>query len=362
MVYYGIIQQGQCTVNADIAVQMLTEAPKYQPEYNGRTFKFENVSVQWDRSSWQFKQPDPEQPPISIDTYSIWNPAYHDEIAQRLARGEHCAMYIMGNFGIGAIREAPEWQGKRPVDNRIFTTIKQRPEFLSIVTFIHPEDAINIIELDRLAPAMRHLRWADARLKTYAGPQHNIFPFKDNGMTDGGMVRTEENGDKTVACFWIPGHPGYEGIYDKVRKHAKHGIFGGGSLNIHGQEPCYTTEQLHSEMVRLPEWQTSVDFIIFDEIAEAAGIGRSQTMVSFTGETPQLVRIGSLSPEYISDKTGYKIRYSKEDIERGKIRKASSLTPYNEVRNRKSEMSVERGLAQMERFQEYKIKNSWMFR
>jgi hypothetical protein len=316
------------------------------PEYKGRTVSFEGVSVQWDRGAWNFVHP--QEGAKTIDTFSIWNPAHHDEIAQRLIQRQHCAMYIMGNFGIGVIREAPEWQGNKPVDDRIFSTIKQRPKVQNLVAFIHPEDAIKIIDLDKMQKDYRgHFRWAGNRLKSYAGPQHNVFPVKLNGKVDEGLIRTEENGDKTVACFWIPNHPGYEGIYDSIRKQSKHGIFGGGSLNIHGQEPSYTAEKLHSEMERLPEWQLGIEFVIFDEIAENANIGRSQAMVSFAGDMPEVLRVGSLSPEYISRKTGIPL------LAQEGVKQASTLTPYDALNNSKTEQKVEQAMAKMKRFVSY---------
>lgn len=317
------------------------------PERELKEIVFEGIRIQWDKRTWEFHQEDGSI--NSIDTYSIWNPAYWDEIAQRLSNGEICGMYIMGNFGTGEVREAPEWPAKTN-ENLMFDKIKKRPKDQNFVAFINPEDAIDILDIDRFPKEHQHLRWAGKRLNSYAGPQHNIFPVRNNGMVNSGLVRKEDN---TIACFWIPGHTGYEGIASKLRKKIKHGIFGGGSLNIHGDEPSYNSEELYEKFENEPDWQEGISFIIFDELAEASQVGRSQTMINFAIAPPKLVRAGSLSPNYIREKTGYEIPFSEVDLENGKVRKASSLTPYDGTHNDEVNKRVEEVMGRIDRFTDF---------
>lgn len=305
---------------------------------------FEDIPIQWDKRQWEFENQNGKK---KIDTYSLWNPAHWDEISDRLVQGEICGMYIMGNFGTGEIREAPEWKQEKKDVDVLFEKVKKRSKDQNFVAFTDPEDIIKFIDIDRLSQEFKDFRWAQNRLRSYAGPQHNIFPVKNNGMVDAGLIRKDDN---SIACFWIPGHWGYEALSNRLKKKTKHGIFGGGSLNVHGREPSYTTDELKKEFANQPDWQENIDFILFDELAEYEQIGRSQTMVSFTGNTPKLVRIGSLSPQEISKKTGFEIHYTPDGINSGAIRKASSLTLYDEYHNMQSDEKVSNVMQRIGRY------------
>ena len=312
------------------------------PEYKGSVLEFEGVKIQMDKGGWSFTHPD--KGPVTIDTYSIWNPHHRQEIAERLFRGQVCAMYIMGNYGVGQVRVSPEWNQGGGNKNVILDEIKKRARVNNLVAFVDPDDVYPFIDKTRLPQELKGLRWAKQRYSTYAGPQHNIVPVVDNGTVDKDLVR---EGDKTMAVFWIPGHWGYEEIGDKLRKLTKHGIFGGGSLNIHGEAPCYTTRELYHELSAQPDWQENIDFIILDELAESYRVGRSQTMVSFATFPPEAVRIGSLSVDKINEKTGAGI------VENGEVKEASSLTKYNMRNNAVSDGRVEGIMAKIKRYKEW---------
>lgn len=317
-------------------------------ESGSQSIEFEGIQIQWGKKTWEFMNGSGAS--NTIDTYSIWNPENWDEIATRLVEKQICGMYIMGNYGTGEIREAPEWQKEGLDTDVIFDKIKKRSKDQNFVAFSDPEDIIKFIDIDRLPKQMQGFRWAQNRINSYAGPQHNIFPVRDNGMVDSGLIRKEDN---TIACFWIPGHWGYEAISDKMKKKTKHGIFGGGSLNIHGQEPCYTTEALYEEITKQSDWQENIDFIIMDEFAEASQIGRSQTMISFVKDIPQLLRLGSMSPARITEKTGFEIPFNYQDIEEKRVKTASSLTPFNQKTNEESNRKVDEVMDRITRYKNW---------
>lgn len=312
------------------------------PEYKGSVLEFEGVKIQMDKGAWSFTHPD--KGPITIDTYSIWNPHHRKEIAERLSNEQVCAMYIMGNFGVGQVRMSPEWKKNGKDENVILDEIKKRERAKNLVAFVDPEDVYPFIDKKRLPQELKGLRWADKRYNTYAGPQHNIFPVVDNGTVDESLIRKD---DKTMAVFWIPGHWGYEEIGNNLRKITKHGIFGGGSLNIHKEDPCYTARELHHELSSQPDWQENIDFIIFDELAESCRVGRSQTMVSFSVFPPEVVRVGSLSINKINEKTRAGV------IVNGSVKEASSLTRYNIRNNEASDGKVESVMAKIQRYKEW---------
>lgn len=275
------------------------------------------IEFQWERGVWDF------QDGTRKDTYSLWNPKNWDEIATRLAEGQTCAMFVAGSYGVGKIFESPEWQSSTDAyaeGRTFFEKIKKRPYKDNFVAFIDPDDQINVIDIDRLDPSLKKMRWATERHNSYAWAQHNIFPARDNGLIDRALLRLDldEEGNivpedrrspehNTIACFWIPNHWGFEGVTNEVRKMRKHGIFGGGSLNFHGDLPGFTSEDLYKQMDRAEEWKEEIDFVIFDEISEYAGIARSQSMVSFARPKPALLRQGSLTAEEIARRTGLAI-------------------------------------------------------
>lgn len=305
-----------------------------QPNY----IEFEGVRIQRDKSKWNFNNP--EQGPISIDTYSIWSPSQWNEIALRLMNGETCALYMMGNFGVARLFDLHDKTG----EDKITDDIKQREKVQKLVGFVHPDDSGDLIDFERLPEGLRNLQDAQKRHELYKGPMHAIFPLKDAENVNPSIAHQQDN---TIALFWIPGHWGYEGLARDMKKKGAQGILGGGSLNIHGAEPSYTTEALHEQFERIPEWQHHIDFVIFDEIAEAAGIGRSHTMVSFVQDPPKAVRIGSMSLGRIGREIGFEIV-----VEEG-VKMASSLTEYTDENNAEIDRKVDDVLAQMQRYREW---------
>lgn len=309
--------------------------------------EFEGVRVQTGKGRWDFLGPEGEL--SSLDTYSIWAPGKWREIAERLRNGERCAMFIAGTYGVGQVFDAPEWQrtDDKYAEGAAIRRIKRRSIEQGFVAFVHPDDQIGIIDIDRLHPNFKHLRWAEARARAYGWAQHTVYPAKENGTIDLSILRPE---DQTVACFWIPDHWGFEGLVDESRRITKHGIFGGSSLNIHGKDPSYSTNDLYVNFQQNPEWLDKIDFVIFDEISESCEIGRSQPMVSFAGDRPLLIRHGSLSLEEIRRRTGYDIEEAPEE----RLRFASSITEYNPENNLIIDRRVAQAEAMIRRFKSFK--------
>lgn len=305
----------------------LTPAPEYK--------QFEGINIQWNKIPWKFNHP--ELGKISIDTYSIWNPQHHAEIAQRLAKGERCALYMMGTFGVGQL-----FSGSNSEDHELLDSVKQRDRAQNLVVFSDPIDIAQFIDLDRLPDSHKELLADGKRHTIYPGPMHAVFPAKPDQIPSPDLIR---EADKSTAFFWMPGHWGYESLITEMKKKVKGGLFGGGSLNIHGQEPSFTTSDLRDrEMVNHPEWLTNIDFVILDEISEAEDIGRSHTQVSFLHEPPLVIRKGSMSPGRISSKAGYEL----QDDETRKP--ASSKTPYDSEHDAESDNKIEQALERMSRF------------
>ncbi len=303
------------------------------PEYR----YFEGINIQWNRVPWSFTHE--RLGAVSIDTYSIWNPAHHGEIADRLAEGQRCALYMMGNFGVGELFRPAGGDAQY----EILDAIKQRERAQNLVVFAHPHDIGQFIDFERLPQEHRHLEDSSIRLAIYPGPMHAIMPIKPEEMPSLGLIKDE---DQSAAFFWIPGHWGYEQLVLEMQKRVGNGLFGGGSLNIHGQEPSYTAAELRDrEMVMHPEWLEGIDFVILDEIAQAGNIGRSHTQVTFMQDPPVVIRRGSMTPEKIARETGYRL-----DVD-GQRKPASSKTPYDTIHNTDSDRKVEIVLARIGRYQ-----------
>lgn len=318
--------------------------PPIQEDY----IEFEGIRVQTGKGRWDFLGS--EGGIQSLDTYSIWISNNWKEIANRLKSGERCAMFIAGTYGVGQIFEAPEWQGSdnEHEEGAEMFKIKKRSREENFVAFVHPDDQLEVIDIDKLNPRFKHLRWAQSRHDAYGWAQHNIYPARINGILDSAVVKSA---DRTIACFWIPNHWGFEGLVNESRRISKHGVFGGGSLNIHREEPSYTTDDLYGNFLSKPEWLEKIDFVIFDEIAESCEIGRSQPMVAFTGDTPQLIRHGSLSLAEIRSRTGYDIK------EAPNARLASSITEYNPENNLIIDERVRRAELLIQNFKSFERKN-----
>ena len=80
-------------------------------------------------------------------------------------------------------------------------------------------------------------------------------------------------------------------------------------------------------------------------MAEAEGIGRSHTQISFLEHPARVLRIGSLTPESISRHIGKPLIQSPEGV-----RLASSTSPYDIDSNSLVERKIEAAIARMERF------------
>ena len=310
-----------------------------------RILNFEDVEIQWDKGAWHFPT---EQGVITKDTYSLWNPSHWQEIAERLKNGQSCAMMMGGAYGVGRFFEDQEWQDSQD-ENAEFLKLERikqgRAWNNNFVTLLHPEDQISFIDVDRLPRKLQRMRFADVRYDSYAWAQHNIYPVKEHVGLDKALIR---EADQSIACFWIRNHWGLAGLAAQMRRNRRHhGIFGGGSLNFHGEEPSFTSSALKDQMATKPSWLTDIDFVIFDEIVEKAGIQRSQPMVSFLQDPPKLIRRGSLSIEKIRTTTGYPLT---EDYD---TKTASSSTPYSPEHNAFVDERVILADAQIARFRNF---------
>ena len=316
---------------------MTNEGFRYKSDQKGipsQIVEFEGVEIQWNKGSWNFSNP--EQGPISIDTYSIWNKKHWGEITNRLKGGETCALYMMGNFGVARLYDVSDTG-----EDVILKDIKQREKINNLVAFANPDDIEDLIDFERLPEVFNNLHSSDARHALYKGPTHFIFPLKGDAGVHPAIVREE---DASIAIFWIPGHWGYEGLSQSMKEHGVKGVIGGGSLNIHGAEPSYTADALREQFEKIPEWQKHIDFVLFDELSEAAEIGRSHTQISIIEHPPKAIRIGSMSIDKIKRDTGFEIVVPEN------VRRASSLTEYGEEVDRLTDQKVEKVLAQMQRF------------
>jgi tRNA A37 threonylcarbamoyladenosine synthetase subunit TsaC/SUA5/YrdC len=306
------------------------ESTQINPEYR----EFEGIKIQWNKVPWKFNHS--ELGEVSIDTYSIWNPKNHEEIATRLAKGETAALYMMGTFGIGELR------GKRgeKLHDPIFDDIKKRDRTQSLAAFAHPDDISDFIDFERLPESLKHLTVQEKRRALYKSPVHIIFPIVEEKLPDLGTIREE----KSASFFWMNGHWGYESLAEKVKAKVSGVILGGGSLNVHGEQPSTTTSELKERIEQNPDWLRQIDFVILDEIAENAAIGRSHTQISFMEDPPRVIRKGSQSPEKFSKNTGYRVVLDET------AKEASSKTLYDEANNLATDKKVESLLAQIARF------------
>lgn len=317
--------------------------PNENPEYEGRIINFEGIDIQWDKGQWKFHHPALGE--VTKTTYPLLNPLYWNEIAQRFNNRETAAVFMMGNFGVVKKLEDPEWeQGKEKSADALFDKVKKRPRQQNFVAFVHPEDMIDMIDVDRVSDEKfrSQLRFPGGRERLYPGPLHIIFPVRES-FVNKALIREE---DKTIAVFWAH-HFGFEGLVSATRRKIKHGKLGGGSLNTYGKEPCYSKNELYEEMAKQPDWLEEIDFIILDDIVEAAGIGRSHTMMRYSGQQPELVRLGSLSRKKIEESTGRTM------IVPSDIKYASSKTPYSEEFDILADQKVADVLLRLDRFSSY---------
>jgi tRNA A37 threonylcarbamoyladenosine synthetase subunit TsaC/SUA5/YrdC len=294
---------------------------------------FEGVSIQWGKGEWEFQHSTLGR--VVKPTYSILNPAHWNEIVGLLNQGKTAAGMMMGNFGVFKKLDTP---GSA---DALFDKVKQRPKDQNFVALVHPENLIDFIDTNRLKePYKSQLLEVEGRARFYAGPQHVILPVRSQGINEALIRQT----DQTIACFWVPGHYGFEGLVSEAKEKIKHGLLGGGSLNIHGKEPYYDKDSLRKAMAEQKEWLEEIDFLIFDDIAEAGDIGRSHTMVRYLEEKSEVVRVGSLSIDKIREKTGHNIQLNQE------VKYASSKTNYSKEENKKVNEKVMEVLQRIQRF------------
>ncbi len=316
--------------------------PVRLPEYAGNSLRFEGINIQMDKGQWVFGEGENQH---IIDTYSIWSPTHHEEIAERLAGGEIAASYMMGNYGFVEMRRP----GERAVDP-MFDILKRRPRENNLVAFVDPDDIIDVLDVDRLPEEFKSLRWAGQRHNLYPGPLHAILPIKKNAEVDSAIVKSKDN---TMSAFWIPGHWGYEALGDKLRKKVKLGFLGGSSGNVQGEDPSYTTKEFYGAMLEHPEWQGVIKMILIDEIAEASRIGRSQSQVRFSTYPAEMVRVGSLSAGAIEMYLGKPVTFEPERMATDKNYTASSKTKYNAHNDQISDKKVSNVMEQIGRYKDY---------
>lgn len=325
-------------------------------DYKGEIVGFEGVEIQWEKGTWEFNHP--ELGKIIKPTFPILNPSYWKEIAELLNQGKTAAGMMMGPYGVFKKLDAPhERKEQKSVGSAdsLFERVKQRPKDQNFVALVHPKDIMEFVDPNRLRePYKTQLQQSEGRLKFYAGPQHVVLPVMD-GKVNPALVR---QADKTISCFWVPGHFGFEGLVGEARRTIKQGMLGGGSLNIHGREPHYDKDSLYQEIAQRQEWLEEIDFIIFDDIAEAGNIGRSHTMTRYTDEHPEVIRVGSLSLEKIRRTTGHDIRLDQGKLKEGKIKYASSIFPYSEAHNALVDQKIEEVLQRTQRFENWVKENS----
>lgn len=300
------------------------------PEYKF----FEGIQIQWGKGEWEFQHSTLGR--TIKPTYSLLNPSHWGEIVDLFNDGKTAAGMMMGNFGV--IKKLDVLDSA----DTLFDNIKiNRPRDQNFVALVHPEDLLELIDVNRLQePHKTQLFQLEERKKLYVGPQHVILPVRHQGINQA-LIR---QADQTIACFWVPNHFGFEGIVSEARKKIKSGLLGGGSLNVHGKEPHYNKDSLYQEMAQQENWLEEIDFIIFDDIVEVADIGRSHTMIRYLGEKPEIVRVGSLSIKRIREKTGHDVQLSQE------VKYASSKTPYSEWDNEIVDKKIMDALQKTQRF------------
>ena len=246
------------------------------PNYTGRVVLFEGeIPIHEDKFNWVFY---PKGQKREIPVYSIWNYDNNREITELIARGKAAALYMWGTYGTGMLLDSPQWQEEGEIESEKLRRVKKnRPWGDQFIDFMHPDDMIDFWDIDRFHPNFHRLQWAGDRWQLFeAGPVHIIAPTKPrNPHIDPSLFR-ESN--QTSSYFFLP-HPALIGLIELIRKDVKHSIFGGGSLNIHGESPPFTTEELHTMLSLNEDWQQDIDLVIVDEITEFYEIFRSQLQI-----------------------------------------------------------------------------------
>jgi len=317
------------------------------PEYQGRISYFGEIPLHLEKFDWQFAGVEGKE--IQKSVYSIWNYSSHKEIAERLARGEVCAMYVWGVWGVAMLLNSPEWQQAEVEEAARLREVKKgRPWGKAFASFIYPDDVIDFWDIDRFHRDYKKLQWAPERWKLWEkGPVHIIAPTKERNPHMDEWLLTRK--DSTASYFYMP-HPAWNRIIEMLRKEVKHAVYGGGSLNFDQEEPGFTTQVLYKMMQEKKEWQDSIDFVIIDEICEFPPLrsGRSQTQIRLPQKGSdgvcEIVRYGGLSPDTFSQHTGYPV---KEAVD---VRYASSETPYDKEHNLIVDRRIARSLEIMQAY------------
>lgn len=304
--------------------------------YRDKSITFNGIEIAWDEIGWYFLTHEGSM--LRKPVYSVWNPNHWPTIAEKLVAGERCAMQVAGAFGAGMIFRNPDLStGGEESNNSQFAKLEEikkgRPWKKNFVAFVHPHDQGEIIDFSRLAPQFKHLENPNNRARAYGWASHNIYPLREDIDIDPALIQKD---DQSIACFWINGHWGFEGILGEVKKYGVNGFFGGGSLNFHQESPGFKKHDVYGQIAARPEWQKAIDFIILDDISEKNEIYRSQPMLSFMGEEAELIRHGSMSLGEIQKRIGYKIKTS----DRAKY--ASSATQYSDFYNKVTDNRIAR--------------------
>jgi hypothetical protein len=326
------------------------------PEYKGQVFYFENIPLCREKFFWQFPEVAKGQ---GKPVYSIWNYNHHREIAEALACGKVCAMYVWGVWGVAMLLNSPEWQKEQGKESATLREVKKgRPWGKAFASFIYPDGVIDFWDIDRFHPRYRELQWAAKRWRLWEkGPVHIIAPTKSRNphMDEWLLTRT----DGTASYFYMP-HPGWNRIIEMLRKDVKHAVYAGGSLNFDQEEPGFTTEVLYKMMQEKEEWREHIDLVVIDEICELMRFvmrlpplrtGRSQTQIRLPQKGSdgicEIVRYGGLSPETFSQYTGYPVKEATD------VRFASSETLYDEKHNLIADRRIAQSLEVMRAYDQF---------
>ena len=320
--------------------------PHFEGNISSFIYKDKIIPIHKGKTLWNFEH---EEQHYQIPVFSIWDYDNHKAIAQLIAQGKVCAMYMWGTYGTGSLANFPEWPTPAGWGIGVLrANIKQgRPDNMPFVPFMYPDDMIDFWDIDRFHGDYRHLQWAEARHKLYeSGPVHIIAPTKErNPHLDNSLILPK---DHTTSYFYMP-HPGWERVVKLLRKEIKHAIFAGGSLNIHGELPAFKTSQLYSDIAQKPDWLKSIGRGVVCEMSESFDINRGQTQIRLAMKgsdgVSELVRRGARSSYTWSQQTGYPAKDASEGV-----REASSLKPYTRFNNAVIDTNVTESKEAMRRY------------
>lgn len=316
------------------------------PCYKGGVSLFEQeIPIHKDKINWVFY---PEGQRREIPVYSVWNYDHHLEIAEQISQGKAAALFMWGTYGIGMLLDSPMWQKKGEEESAELRHHLKigRPWSQQFANFMHPDDMVDFWDIDRFHPNYRNLQWATNRWKLYqTGPIHIIAPTREsNPYIDLSLVRRS---DGTASYFYMP-HPALNRIIELLRKEVKHSVFGGGSLNPHGEIPPFTTEELYTMISQIKDWQKHIDLILVDEVPEFFEINRGQTMMRIPQKGSdgkiERVRDGATDPLRWAKEMGYEIKNAPEGVEQ-----ASSVLLYTDENNQVVDDKIRESVSKMKK-------------